>query len=81
MCALAYPIVYYIYYLNGKYRKNPCKCPGPIWFRKLFFGGRICVGAYPRRIYCYVLWAYLTKLNFLGNLLNLLNLSKESQVK
>ena len=30
-----------------------------------FFGGRICGGgAYPRRIYGYVLWAYLAKLTF-----------------
>ena len=34
-----------------------------------FFGGRICEGPYPRRIYSYVLWAYLPKLTFLGGLI------------
>ena len=31
-----------------------------------FFSVCICGGAYPRRIYSYVLWAYLTKPTFLG---------------
>ena len=34
-----------------------------------FFGGRICGGAYPRRIYSYVLRAYFDKLTFLGGLI------------
>ena len=33
-----------------------------------FFGGRICGGAYPRRIYSYILRAYFDKLTFLGGL-------------
>ena len=33
-----------------------------------FFWWAYLRGAYPRRIYSYVLWAYLTKITFLGGL-------------
>ena len=34
-----------------------------------FFWWAYLRGAYPRRIYSYVLWAYFTKLTFLGGLI------------
>ena len=51
-----------------RYLKNPSYRLGPIWFRRLFLIGVYAGGAYPRRIYSYVLWAYFIKLTFLGGL-------------